>query len=225
MAHWCLFDMVEQEGDADMAAETWHLTGDYFENCNCEVVCPCLFSTMPALTAKPTNGSCDVAFAFHIEDGTYGNTPLGGLNVALIAHTPGVMADGNWSVALYLDERVTTAQHEALAAIFSGAAGGVMGSLAPLISTVLGVKTAPITFQKDGLHRSLEIPNVMHMGVRATPSIVPDHAIMASNAHPFNAGGVAMAMGDETSTFSDYGMHWDNSGKNGHYASIAWSNA
>jgi hypothetical protein len=26
------------------------------------------------------------------------------------------------------------------------------------------------------------------------------------------------------STFADYGMSWDNSGKNAHYAPIDWSN-
>ena len=31
-------------------------------------------------------------------------------------------------------------------------------------------------------------------------------------------------MGGEDSTFTDHGMRWDNSGKNGHYAPIAWSN-
>ena len=208
-----------------MASVTWQLTGGYFENCNCDVVCPCLFSTLPPLTSKPTNGTCDVAFGFHIEHGTYDSTPLDGLNVAVIAHTPGAMAEGNWSVALYLDERADAAQQEALGAIFGGAAGGIMGSLAPLISTVLGVKTVPITYQSQGRRRSLESPNVMHMGVQATPRIVPDQAIMAANAHPFNPAGVAMAVGVEQSTFSDYGMRWDNSGKNGHYAPIAWSNA
>ena len=27
-----------------MAAKKWNLSGDYFENCNCNVVCPCLVS-------------------------------------------------------------------------------------------------------------------------------------------------------------------------------------
>ena len=35
--------------------------------------------------------------------------------------------------------------------------------------------------------------------------------------------GVAMAVGDEKSTYADYGMQWDNSGKNAHYAPINWS--
>jgi hypothetical protein len=34
-----------------------------------------------------------------------------------------------------------------------------------------------------------------------------------------------MAVGDSGSTWSDHGMRWDNSGRNGHYAPIRWSNA
>ncbi len=202
----------------------WQLTGNYFENCNCEVACPCLFSTGPILTAKPTNGDCSVGNAFHIDRGKYGNVVLDSLNAVVMVHTPGVMADGNWSVALYLDARADDRQREALQAIFTGAAGGPMAGLAPLISKVLGVKTVPITYASVDKKRSVEVPGVLHLSVHAAPSIVPDKEIWATNAHPFAPEGVAMAVGDQGSTFEDYGMRWDNSGKNGHYAPIKWSN-
>lgn len=203
---------------------SWHIAGDYFENCNCAVVCPCLFSPAAPLTSQPTEGACEVAFGFHIEQGRYGQVALDGLNTALIARTPGPMAAGNWSVALYLDERADEQQRQALQAIFTGSVGGPLANLAPLISTVLGVKTAPITFQKVGKRRSVEIPDTLHLAVHAVPSLSPDAEIWASNAHPF-APNVALAVGGEQSTWEDYGMRWDNSGKNGHYAPINWSNA
>ncbi len=108
-----------------MAAQTqWHFTGDYFENCNCSVVCPCLVSKTAPLTSRPTEGVCDVALIFHIDSGSYDGTALDGLTVALAVHTPGPMADGNWSVAAYIDQRANEKQTEALGAIFTGAAGG-----------------------------------------------------------------------------------------------------
>ena len=143
----------------------WQITGDYFENCNCDVVCPCLFSPNPPLTSQPTAGACEVAFGFHIDQGKHDATPLDGLNVALIARTPGPMAQGNWSVALYLDERANEQQSQGLQAIFTGADGGPMSILAPLISTVLGAKAVPINFQKVGKRRSVEIPNIMQLAV------------------------------------------------------------
>jgi hypothetical protein len=203
----------------------WQFAGDYFENCNCDVVCPCLFSPKAPMTSKPTAGPCEVAFGFHVDRGSYGTTALDGLNVALVARTPSVMSEGNWAVALYLDERASDPQREALQAIFTGAAGGPVAGLAPLISTVLGVKSVPITFTKTEQRRSITIPQVMHLAVHAAPSIVPGQEIWAKNAHPFAVDGLAMAVGDQGSTWEDYGMRWDNSGKNGHYAPISWSNA
>lgn len=202
----------------------WQITGDYFENCNCDVVCPCLFSPNPPMTSKPTAGACEVAFGFHIDRGSYGGTALDGLNAAAIARTPGPMAEGNWSLAVYLDERADEQQHQALQAIFTGGAGGPLAALAPLVSTVLGVKTVPIIFRKEGKRRSVEIPGTMHLAVHPLPSADPEKEVWAENAHPF-APSVAMAVGDANSTWTDYGMHWDNSGKNGHYAAINWSNA
>jgi hypothetical protein len=208
---------------APMATQ-WQFTGDYFENCNCDVVCPCVFSTMPQLTAMPTAGVCDVAFGFHIESGRYGNVALDRLNVAMMAHTPGPMANGNWTVALYVDERADDQQRQALQAIFAGQAGGIMGAFAPLIGTVLGITFVPITFQKAGQRRSLEIPGLAHLAVHALPAAVPDKEVWAVDAHPFNLQGVALASGEQGSTWEDYGMRWDNSGKNAHYAPIQWSN-
>ena len=202
----------------------WQIAGDYFENCNCTVVCPCLLSPNQPMASRPTEGACEVAFAFHINSGSYGNGTLDGLNVAMIARTPGPMGEGNWSVAMYLDERATEQQRQALEAIFSGSAGGPIGALTPLISTMLGAKTVPITFNIQGKHRSVEIPNIMHLAVNPLPSMDPDNEIWALNAHPFSPK-LAMAVGDQHSTWTDYGMRWDNSGKNGHYATINWSNA
>jgi hypothetical protein len=181
-----------------MATE-WHLSGDYFENCNCSVVCPCLVSTKPQLTSKPTEGVCDVAMVFHIDSGNYGDVRLDGLNVALAVHTPGPMADGNWTAAAYVDERANDQQTEALGAIFTGAAGGPMAAFAPFIATNLGAKKVPIKYNVD------------------------DGEVGAATGHPGNPDNLAFAVGMQGSTFTDHGMRWDNSGRNGHYASINWS--
>jgi hypothetical protein len=208
-----------------MAAETqWQLSGDYFENCNCNVVCPCLVSPAPPLTSRPTQGVCDVALAFHIDKGSYGAVALDGLNLALIAHTPGPMGDGNWTIAVYIDDRADDRQGEALGAIFSGAEGGPMAAFAPLIATNLGVKKVPITYRVTGKVRSAEIPGIMHMSVAPLPSLRPNEEIWASVGHPVAPDKLALAVGEAGSIFTDYGMRWDNSGRNGHYAPISWSN-
>jgi hypothetical protein len=76
------------------------------------------------LTSKPTQGACEVALVFHIDRSNFDGVSLDGLNVALIARAPGPMAEGNWTVAAYIDERADDKQTEALGTIFTGAAGG-----------------------------------------------------------------------------------------------------
>ena len=167
---------------------------------------------------------CDVALIFHIESGSYDGTALDGLNVALAVHTPGPMAEGNWSVAAYIDQRANDKQTEALGAIFTGAAGGPMAQLAPLIGNNLGLKKVPITYRIEGKKRSAEIPNILHMAVDPLPTAHPSGEMWANTGHPVSPEKLAFAMGAQGNTFSDYGMRWDNSGKNGHYAPISWSN-
>jgi hypothetical protein len=128
-------------------------------------------------------------------------------------------------VAIYVDERADQSQQAAIQAIFSGAAGGTMGAFAPLVGEVLGVKSVPINYRVDGKRRSVDIPGIIEMAVRPVASAMGEDAEMvAKNAHPFNPEGVVMAVGEAGSAWSDYGMRWDNSGKNGHYAPIRWSN-
>jgi hypothetical protein len=108
---------------------------------------------------------CDVAFIVHVETGRYDDVALDGLNVALAIHTPGPMAEGNWSVAAYIDQRADKKQTEALGAIFTGADGGPIAQLAPLIGKNLGAKKVPISYRIEGKRRSAEIPDILHMSV------------------------------------------------------------
>jgi hypothetical protein len=202
----------------------WRLSGDYFENCSCAVVCPCLVSAAPPMTSRPTEGVCNVPAVFHIESGRYDDVVLDGLNVALALHTPGPMADGNWSVAAYIDERADDKQTEALGAIFTGVAGGPVAAFAPLISKNLGVKKVPITFRIDGKKRSAEIPGVLHLAVDPLPTVHSSGEMWANTGHPFAPEKLALGVGAPWNTFTDHGLRWDNSGKNGHYARINWSN-
>ncbi len=128
-------------------------------------------------------------------------------------------------VAIYVDERADEAQRDALTAIFSGAAGGPMGMLAPLVGEVLGVRSARIDFRIEGRRRVCEIPGVMNLAVQPIPTVDPEGEMKVDGAHPFAMVGLGMAVGEEGSTFSDYGLSFDNAGKNGHYARITWSNS
>src|SRR3954470_13324787 len=79
----------------------WKIEGDYFEGCNCDSICPCIFN------ADPDEGYCNVTAAWHIQKGICDNKiVLDGLNIVALFHTPGNMLSGpKWNAALYIDER------------------------------------------------------------------------------------------------------------------------
>jgi hypothetical protein len=88
--------------------------------------------------------------AWHIEQGRFGQIDLDGLNAVLAVYSPaGRMLEVKWKVALYVDERATQDQRDALTQIFSGQAGGHLAGVAPLIGEVLGVKAAPIEYRAE----------------------------------------------------------------------------
>ena len=68
-----------------MAAPAWNITGQYYETCNCDFVCPCLPGKM---AVSPTKGSCTFVMAFEIERGNYGSLPLDGLGFIVLGFTP-----------------------------------------------------------------------------------------------------------------------------------------
>ncbi|HEY0793254.1 MAG TPA: DUF1326 domain-containing protein [Chthoniobacterales bacterium] len=104
---------------------SWKIAGSYFETCNCDAACPCVF------LSPPSRGDCTVLLAWHIDQGHFAQIDLEGLNAVLAAHAPGHMLEGKWNVALYVDERADQAQQGALTQIFSGQAGGHLARLAP----------------------------------------------------------------------------------------------
>jgi hypothetical protein len=204
-----------------MATTSWQLSGDYFETCSCDFLCPCLPSN---LAAQPTKGHCDFAMVFHIDQGLYGNLTLDGLNFAVVGRSPTVMSQGNWSVGVILDDQATAEQQQAMTTIASGQAGGPLAPLAPLIGTFLVTSVNPIRFQKKGLQRTVSIPGVLEQAVEGVKGAVnPNEPLYIDNTlHPANA---RLALGRATqSHLHVFGLDWDEtSGRNnGHFAPFRW---
>jgi hypothetical protein len=132
---------------------SWNITGSYFETCSCNVVCPCTAS----LALGATLDRCKVTLVFRVKSGSVEGTDVSGLTVAAIVDTPKVMTDGNWRVGVFIDGAASDQQAEKLGGVFSGALGGPMAGLAPLISENLGVERAPIEIREDGLRHSVKI--------------------------------------------------------------------
>jgi hypothetical protein len=197
----------------------WRLQGTYFENCNCDVLCPCGASLF-ALPAD--NERCHVTLVFHVDDGEIDGLDVSGLGYALVADTPGMMAEGNWRVGLIMDAAASAEQAEALAAVASGARGGAPAGFAPLVGENLGMETAPFEYTNDGKRHAVLIGDLADIEVL---DFIPDgqtEPITLTNVpHPVNTSlAVAQATRGRVTAF---GLEIDNAGKNGHSAPFSWS--
>jgi hypothetical protein len=207
-----------------MAATAWQVQGQYYENCNCDFVCPCVPGQM---SVKPTKGSCTFAMAFQIERGRFGDVPLDGLGFVVVAVTPEEMAKGNWSVGVVVDEKASAAQRDAITGIASGSAGGPMAAVSGLVGKFLGVESAPIVFKKDGASWSVNASSKIHLAGKAATGLNPDAAPMqlSNTGHPA-ADTFTLARASD-SRVAALGVSWaDATGRNNaQYAPFAWKSA
>lgn len=196
---------------------SWSLRGTYFESCNCDVACPCVF------LSAPTEGECTVLIGWHIDEGSDGDVPLNGLNVALAVHSPGHMAETQWKAAAYIDAGATEDQRNALLKIFGGQAGGHPARLAGHIGEFVGARFVPIEFKvNDGTYR-LKIEDIAEVEVERMAG-QGDGPITVSG-HPLCiAPGFPATVAKSTSlTYDDHGMSWDLSDKNGFFSPFAYA--
>lgn len=201
-------------------ADKWYIRGQYVENCNCRVSCPCTMD----IRFKPSSsdGSCHVTLGFDIRDGRYGSVDLSGLGVVAAFNSTGPLGDGNLRVALYLDERASDEQRNALQMIFSGQAGGLFGALGPLVGEVLGVKPARITFEGDAQRRGVRVDGATAFTVEAIPGPNdPSKPITLENMNLFNPGAPLTQAIAVSSSYDDFGLQWDNTGQNGYITALS----
>ncbi len=119
---------------------SYTLEGDLLEVCNCDVLCPCWIGE------DPDNGTCDGVMGYNVRSGTIDGVDVSGRTVALFGHIPGNVLAGNWKVALFVDDKASQPQADALVAAFSGKLGGPLADTASLIGEVAAVERAAITF-------------------------------------------------------------------------------
>src|SRR5258708_4818838 len=111
---------VPSEAEVGMAQKTWELSGEYMESCNCDYLCPCIFTNPQA---PATHEHCTALMVSRTARGHPGDVSLAGLKSALVIRSKPVMSDGAWVSACVVDERADDAQRRALAGIASGKAG------------------------------------------------------------------------------------------------------
>ena len=206
-----------------MADPSWALRGQYMESCNCDYLCPCVYTNPQG---QATQEHCTAVMVFRIDEGSFGNTKLDGLKFALVIRSGRVMSDGNWIFAGVVDDSADEAQRRALAAIVAGDAGGTPGMIRQnLVSDFRGVEFKPIEVEIDALKRSASIKDILAFEIEgvASRNRSGEPIYLDNTAHPANRR-LALARSQETHVHG-FGLDLDlmGQGNNGHYAPFSWT--
>ena len=202
----------------------WKISGQYMESCNCDYLCPCIFTN----PQEPvTHDHCYAMMLYNIEQGHHDDTDLAGQSFAFVIRSQRVMSEGDWIFAGVIDDKANAAQRTALSAIVSGEAGGVPGMIRDnLVGDFRGIEVKPITFSIDGLKRTAAVAGVFDFEIDGVPSRnnSGEPYYLDNTAHPANTR-LALAR-TQSLNVEGFGLSLAMTGKgnNGHFAPFSWAN-
>ena len=200
-------------------AVPWHINGTVLIACNCDYGCPCNFN------ALPTTGDCEGGWTWYIEDGHYGDTPLTGLAVSMVADWPKAIHEGNGEAIVLVDERADDAQREALLGLLSGNVGGPWAILSTTLSKIHDPQFVSFDLVLNGEHSTLRAGEALELTMRPIRNSVTGAEVHPGAALPegfiFKEGSFATS---DTFRVQD-GLHFDHSGKYTAFAPFAYQSA
>jgi hypothetical protein len=84
------------EPNAASNVPQWHVVGDWFDVCRCDLPCPCEFAQ------APTDNYCEAVLAYHVREGNYGDVRLDGLSLIGVSAFEGNLWAGEAEISLGL---------------------------------------------------------------------------------------------------------------------------
>lgn len=195
---------------ATSATTTYTLDGTLLEACSCMGPCPCWVGD------DPDGGACDSFVAYHVDRGQIRGIDVAGLSLVLVCQIPGNVLAGNWRVALYVDDRATPEQQEALLDAFGGKLGGAPADLAALIGEIVAVHPVRIDHHVEGGKGSLRVGEAVYSEMapytdaQGRPTSLHDSVF---STIPGSPAYVAKASTHQVN-IPEHGMTWEFSGRN-----------
>ena len=191
------------------------------EACNCSPGCNCQF------TGFPDHGPCEAMIGGEVQEGTYGDVQLAGVRYVIAFMYPKAIHQGNGNVALFIDERATPAQADAIAAILSGRAGGMpFEALAGTVASMDGPVRAPIDMTLAGTKSSFRVPGVLELSQTPILDAISGAEKEVQIVYPkggffWNVGNIATT----ASMFCDFGLiRFKHPGGFASYSTPTWTN-
>ena len=201
------------------AAEPWHIKGELALSCNCAVFCPCVLSLGQH---APTEGYCQTWAGVRIDDGRFGDVDLSGIKFGFMADIPGRLARGNWTMALFVDDKASAQAVKALTWIMTGRAGGSTALLKILGGAFLGVRQIPITYDLVGDTRVITMEKIVDGAI--TPVKGKDKGgVVIRNSEYWIAPDILVSRADK-SRFRLFGRNWNFEGRSAEICRLDWGN-
>jgi hypothetical protein len=133
----------------------WQLTGNYYESCSCEAMCPCSWSNFGHRATR--DDYCRFAMAFQVDRGEIEGVDVSGTTFVIVGDAPAQMTDGNWRVGVVVDESASDDQVAGLGRVLSGELGGPPAALGPVMGEFLGIERAQVSVERDGSSHRVKI--------------------------------------------------------------------
>jgi hypothetical protein len=204
-----------------VARVPYSITVHNIEACNCSRGCGCQFK------GYPDDGPCEALIGGEVKEGSYGDVSLDGIRYVIACMYPKAIHEGNGRVAVFLDDRATPAQAEAMTMILSGQAGGMpFEALAGTISSLDGPIRAPIELTVNGTRSAYRIPGVLELSQTPIRDAVSGQEKDVQIVYP--KGGFFWDVGNITTTAKMYCSHgpirFEHPGGFASYAVTTWTN-
>jgi len=173
--------------------------------------------------APPTEGHCQTWAGIRIDEGRFDETDLAGVKCGLIIEIPGLMSRGNWTAALYVDDKASIHAVKALTRIFTGRAGGSTHLLSILVGHFLGVQQAPIEYRVEGATRIFSVEKIIDGAVTPVAGKNKGEPVVIRNSEYWVAPDITVARADK-SRVRAFGRNWNFAGRSAEICQLNWGN-
>ena len=202
--------MATTETSPGTATQGYQLEGTLLEVCSCDTLCPCWIGE------DPDNGTCDAVVAYNLTSGTIRGVDVGGLSLVNVAQIPGNVLEGNWRIAMYVDERASDEQMDAILEAFQGKLGGPLADLAQLVGEIVTVERAPIEHTLVDGAGTLKVGDKVDCAM--APYRGPDGSVTTLNNSVFStvpgAPAYVSKAAHERINIPEHGYQWELEEKN-----------
>jgi hypothetical protein len=202
--------MTVTETSATGTSAGYQFEGTLLEVCSCDTLCPCWIGE------DPDQGTCQSVVAYNLDKGTIRGVDVSGLTLVGVVDIPGNILEGNWRQLVYVDDRASDEQAEALLDAFSGKLGGPLADLAQLVGDRIGVERVPISHEINDGAGTLKIGDKVDCTMH--PYRGPDGSTTTLNNSIFSTvpGSPAyVAKADyQRIDIPEHNLQWEYEGKN-----------